>query len=114
MFLFKGAANWKMLIKLAEKGGDIWNLMTGGPWKMTSLLESKDITSNAKLTADVRRRGYEILLFEKPKENEDDPHIVIERWADTVVEQQVGKAPPFHPGLASLWNKDNHAVKDIR
>ena len=71
------------------------------------------IPSFFNIMENFRRRFYAILLFEKPRENGFN-HQVDEWLRGQVVPQQVNMAPKFHPGLAILWNKEDHSVDDIR
>ena len=83
---------------------------------MPTLLEdptSEDIPLNSNLLKDFRKRCYEILLFEKPKKN--GAHHKVDEWCNGIImTQQVGMAPELHPGLAILWNKEDHSVDEIR
>jgi hypothetical protein len=90
--------------------------MTGGPWKLPTLLEdptSLQMPTNAQLMAPFRKRCYTILLHEKPTEN-DANHRVDEWCMHKIVPQQVDIALENHPGLAVLWNIEEHSANDIR
>ena len=122
VFLFQEEVHWKKLIQLAGIGNIIHNLMSGNAYQQGTHLEDprvSDIPSNAKLLEKFRERYYSILFCEKPRQNGVDVQVSEfcmsgKGSLDEPVTKKIEEAPKYHPGLETLWNKDDRSVDPIR
>ena len=113
---------WEELTSLAQKGGKIYNTMTGAYSDSSTILEDfrvSEIPPSAKLSEKYRQRCYGVLLDEKPKKNGAEIRVP-ELWMfglgslDRVFIQKVEQPPDCHPGLESLWREDDHSIDIVR